>query len=204
MLTRPNFVIGIIGANRTGKTVTEEEIIHLWKQSRPTQKVIGYDPQRKLQHLIDFNINPDDKNWGVAIWQKCRNSLIVLDDYKGLTPNYVPTPGMRQMFIDRAYHNNDYIYSCHSPNNIMEMLTDYTTKYYIFHTKNTEGKFKEKMANAEFCIGAARTVNKYVSLYGVGKHPNDPEFKGQKFPYMIVDTENQKIKAINMHNKFQF
>lgn len=203
-MKRKNVVIGLIGANRTGKTVTEFELAQNWKYAKPSQKIIGYDPQRQLTELIDFHINPDEKNWALHIWKKCTNSLIVMDDYKSLVPNYIPTPGMRQMFIDRCYHNNDYLYSCHSPGNIMDMLTEYTTHYYIFHTKNTEGKFKDKMPNSELCIGASRAVNKYVSLYGLGKHPKDPDFRGQRFPYIIVNTESQKLTAVNMHQKLEF
>jgi len=203
-MSRKNFVKCLLGANGSGKTTEEIEIIQLWKQSRPNGKVIGYDPHRQLGSLIDFHINSDDFNWAKHIHSKCRNSLIVLDDYKGLLPNYIPTPGMRDMFIDRRFHNNDFIYSVHSPGNIIEMLFDYTTQFHIYYTSNREGKFKDKMPNSEICIAASRYVNKYVSLYGMGKHPLSAEFKGQKFPYIIVDVLTQKLTAVNMHNKLTF
>lgn len=204
MSSRNNFVIALIGANGTGKTTNEIEMIQKWRTSRPKEKVIGYDPHKQLGSLIDFHINSYDKNWAAHIHSKCRNSLIVLDDYKGLLPNYIPGPGMRDMFIDRRFHNNDFIYSVHSPSNIIEMLIDYTTHYYIYYTSNTEGRFRDKMPNAELCIAASRAVNKYVSMYDFGKHPNDPEFKGQKFPYVIVDVKHRKLTAVNMHNKLKF
>lgn len=204
MSIRKNFVIGMVGANGTGKTSITKEIIEGWRHSRPRQSVIGFDQHSQLGSLIDFYINPDDKDWAYHIWKKCKNSLIILDDYKALVPNYIPTNGMRQIFIDRRHFNNDVIYSCHSPGNIIDMLTDFTTHYYIFHTKNTEGKFKDKMPNAELCIAASRAVNKYTSMYGLGKHENAPDFSGQKFPYIIANTESQKLTAINMHNKLKF
>lgn len=204
MSIRKNFVIGMIGANATGKTSITKEIVSDWKNSRPGQMVVGFDQHRQLGDLIDFYINPDDKDWAYHIWKKCKNCLVIMDDYKALVPNYVPTNGMRNIFIDRRHHNIDIIYSCHSPGNVIDMLTDFTTHYYIFHTKNTEGKFKDKMPNAELCIAASRAVNKYTSLYGLGKHQLDREYSGQKFPYIIANTETQKLTAVNMHNKLKF
>lgn len=204
MEIRKNFVMGLIGANGTGKTSVTKEMVKDWRSSRPNQSVIGFDQHRQFDGLVDFYINPSDKNWAIEVWRKCKNSLIILDDYKALVPNYVPTPGMREIFIDRRLNNNDVIYSCHSPGNVIDMLTDFTTHYYIFHTKNTEGKFKDKMPNAELCIGASRYVNKYTAIYGLGQHPNAPNFLGQKFPYIIANTETQRLTAVNMHNKINF
>lgn len=204
MAIRKNFVIGMIGANGTGKTSITKELVSDWRISRPNQKVIAFDQHRQFDGLVDFFINPEDKDWAWHIWKKVKNSLIILDDYKALVPNYVPTNGMRQIFIDRRLNNNDVIYSCHSPGNVIDMLTDFTTHYYIFHTKNTEGKFKDKMPNAELCIAASRAVNKYTSLYGLGQHKSDPHFSGQHFPYIIANTETQRLLAVNMHNKLKF
>lgn len=193
MAIRKNFVIGMIGANGTGKTTITKEMVVDWRNTRPNFAVVGFDPHRQLGGLIDFHINPDDKEWAVHVWKKSKNTLQVWDDYKGLVPFYVPTLGMRQIFIDRRHNNTDIIYSCHSPGNVIDMMTEYTTHYYIFHTKNIEGKFKDKMPNAELCIAASRAVNKYVSMHGLGKHKLDPAFNlppnnGQGFPYIIVEA----------------
>lgn len=201
---RKNVVIGMIGANGTGKTSVTKEIIADWRAANPNKIVVGFDQHYQLQGLIDFYINADDKDWAWHVWKKCKNCFIVLDDYKALVPNNVPTNGMRQIFIDRRLNNNDVIYSCHSPGNIIPMLTDFTTHYYIFHTKNSEGKFQDRMANAELCIGASRAVNKYVTMHTFGKHRNAPDYAGQDFPYIIANTETQRLKAINMHQKLSF
>lgn len=216
----------MIGANHTGKSVTTKKIITAWRSARPDMaqvpgkgfmdrerkyKVIAFDPKKQFDGLVDHYIYPD-KNWASDLnKQNIRNALIILDDYKTLIPNYIPTPGMFKLFSDRWHYNLDFIISCHSPGHVIDMIIDYITEYYVFHTKTSEGKFKEKMPNAEMLLNISKFVNKYVSVYGMGMHPSHPNFfqppnNGQKFPYMVFNTTtpDAKPRGFNMRKDFSF
>lgn len=200
------YVIGMVGTNGTGKSSTEEDLIMKYKKDNPRHDVIGYHPHGRLLKHFDFRIDYTNREWAKAIHKHVRNSLVVLDDYKGLCPNFQPTPGMRDMFIDRGAHahNNCYIYCAHGPGSVIEMLTEYTTHWFIYYCTANEGKWDKKANNAYLCITASRMVNEYVSKYGKGMHPKDTNFQGQKFPYAIVDTLKKEITAQNFSQKFDF
>ena len=188
MDTRKNFVFCIIGTNGTGKTTVEKEIISIWRASRPTGKVIAFDEFDQLAGLVDFKILRT-KDWALHVNEKVRNSLIVLDDYKNLIEGYTPSIGMRELFVNRRLNNNDYIYSCHSPIQVLPQLVPYTTHFYIFYTKATIGTFSDRLDHSNSLIAASSYVNKYVDINGYGLHPLDPDFrsaknKGQMFPYL--------------------
>src|SRR3989442_1480324 len=93
-----------------------------------------------------------------------------------------------------------YPYLSQSKTDIYAMAY-YTNYYYIFQTNVQKGAFRDKIPNSELCNLASARVNKYVSIFGKGKHPKDPEFDGQKFPYIIVDCEKQILKAVNMNKQ---
>lgn len=206
----------MIGANHTGKSVTTRRMIAEWRASRPEllsdgsrkYKVVAFDPKFQFKGLVDQYIYPD-KNWAIHVFKKVRNSLIVLDDYKSLIPNYVATPGMFDLFSSRWHYNLDFIISCHSPGHVIDMIVDYITEYYIFHTKTSEGKFKEKMPNSKKLLDISKIINKYTAIYGLGKHPNDANFNsapnfGQRFPYIVFNTLNpdDAPKGYNMKKEF--
>lgn len=222
--SRPNnFIIQMIGANHTGKSTLTKKFISEYRLARPERltyldklmpwekvgdrkyNVIAFDPKLQFEGLVDQYIRPE-KDWAYQVSKKARNSLIVLDDYKSLIPNYIATPGMFELFASRWHYNLDFIISCHSPGHVIDMLVDYITEYYIFHTKTSEGKFKEKMPNSEMLIRISKTINKYTAIYGLGKHPLALDFAGQRFPYMVFDTTKPDAipKGYNMRKDFEF
>lgn len=214
-----NFVIALIGFNGSGKSTIEKQIIRDWKKSRLeykkklelqgysgySPKVHGYDPQKQFKNYFDSFIDMEDKNWALDVFNNKRNSLIILDDYKGLLAGEdgkeknTPSPGMRQMLVDRRDHNNDFIYSCHSPSNILNILVEYTTHYYIFYLQATDEKFDDKIPIAGICIKASKYVNAYVKKYGMGEHPNSPDYQGQGFPYFKINALTGNAIAVNMN-----
>jgi hypothetical protein len=205
METPDNFVFQLIGANHTGKTVLEKRFIADWRSVRSDivndrndprygqrkYRVIAFDPKLQLRGLADQFIRPH-KHWAVELNnQKIKNCLIVLDDYKTLLPDYKFSAGMFELFASRWHYNIDFLISCHSPGHVIENLITYITKYYIFHTKDIE-KYREKMPDTPQLENIAKTINRYTAIYGLGKHPLDKDFKGQKFPYAVFDTTKQE------------
>lgn len=208
----------MVGANHTGKSTITRRMIAEWRASRPDiiyntkknkherkYKVIAFDPKKQFDGLVDQYIYPDHK-WAAYVANEARNSLIILDDYKSLIPNYIATPGMFELFAGRWHYNLDFIISCHSPGHIIDVLIDYITEFYIFHTKAGEKKFNDKMPNSKMLLDISKFVNKYVAIYGMGKHPNDVDFRGQGFPYMVFDTTKAEArpKGYNMKKDFAF
>lgn len=210
--TRRSALIGMIGANGTGKSTVTKEIANYWKASRPPMRVqngiiynarVVFDIFGQMIDITDFGIRRDT-GWAKTIDSKVKSSLVILDDYKLLVEGYVPTDGMIDLFINRRHSDLDYIYSCHSPSSVIPQIIPYTTHFYIFYTKTIQGVFKERMPFSDLLITACSLVNKYVSIHGMGMHPSDPQFngpvnKGQKFPYCIVDTDKSKVTAVNMN-----
>lgn len=209
-MSRPNYVIGIVGANGTGKSTITKELIDIWTQSRYQLGLkaqiykntvygsrITFDPQFQFGQYSDYFIKIDP-NWAKEIDLRVRDSLITLDDYRILVKNPTASGELRDLFINRKYQNNDYIYSCHAPANIIRELDYFTTHYYIFFTMSVASRFEEKMDDAKLCIDANNMVNKYVSMKGIGKHPLDPEFNGQCFPYVIVNRLTGTLDSVNM------
>lgn len=174
---RQNTVIGIIGGNATGKTRLIKELI---KKSNGNEEVYCFDPNGGLKDCYTQKIECD-MEWAVNINKKAKNSLVVLDDFKNLTPNYIPTPMMRDLFINRRYHNNDYIYALHNYSDIMKMLTYFTTHYYIFPTK-TINPVSNKALNSELIQCAIDVVNRVKKCFD--------------YPYGIVDVQNNTFELI--------
>lgn len=199
-MARQNVVIAMIGTNGTGKTSVTKEIASIWKASRPKQNILAFDVHEQLLDITDFRIKRNN-NWAKAIDDRFRGALVILDDYKLLVETYTPTEFMKDLFINRRHSDNDYIYSCHSPSDVLPQIIPYTTHFYIFYSSITQGKFKERLPNSDMLMAASSYVNRYCSLHGRGLHKNDPLYNGQGFPYFIVEPGNktQPVKAFNMN-----
>lgn len=187
---RENFLIGFIGDVKTGKSATMRKLIIAWKRSKPPNyKVIAFDPQNKFRDVADYFISPSDKLWAVRL-QKFRNCLIVLDDYRLINKNPVPIEGLEDLISQRADLNLDIIYATHNPALVINYLTYFTDRYYIFYTNSRDDQFEAKIPNYALCVAASRKINQHVRKFGRGEYPN--------FPHCIVITETQGVKAIHM------
>lgn len=201
-IERYNFCYGFIGINRTGKSATARELAEDWRKSRPDPKfrVISHDPQKRFADITDLFIDPEDEMWAVRCCE-LRNCLLILDDFKLLNLKNTPVKGLQSLLYYRAEHNVDIIYIVHNPALLINLLTYFTSHYYIFMTMAQEGSFQKKIPNYRLCQAASNQVNEYVRKYGPGKHKKDKEYDGQGFPHVIVDCVDQRLVAVNMEKE---
>lgn len=189
---RLNFVYGFIGVNRCGKSAVAKKLALSWKVKNPKGLVISHDPQNNFEDITDVFIGPDDEDWA----DKCcdfRNCLIILDDLRLIHESDKLNKHLAKLLYFRAKWNIDIITVFHNPSLVLNGVAAFVTHYFIFLTSAQEGSFKKKIPNYSLCIAASEEVNKYVSIYGRGKYPD--------FPYVIVDSEKQKLMAINMDKR---
>lgn len=187
---RENFLIGFIGDVKTGKSATMRKIAIAWRKAKPSYyNIIAFDPQRRFTDLADYFIGAGDDKWAHRL-QKFRNCLIILDDYRVINKNPIPISGLEYLISQRSDLNLDIMYACHNPGLVINYLTYFTDRYYIFYTNSTEGQFEKKIPNYSLCVAASRKVNEHVFNFGRGKYPD--------FPHCIVVVEERKVKAIHM------
>jgi len=187
--TRENDLIGIIGTNRTGKTSKLISLIDKWKTVNDGP-VMSFDPQNLLRSRSDFLINMSNKKFGEEIL-RLRDGLLILDDIRILHPKNISEPWLMDLMQYRNAYNIDIMYVVHNPSLVLNILSFFTTKYYVFYTESTLGSWEKKIPNYNYCLAASLYVNRYVSVKGRGTYPN--------FPYVMVDNQNQKLTAVNMY-----
>jgi hypothetical protein len=185
---RLNFLWGFIGTNRTGKSVTAVNYAEIYRQSKPENAIISFDPQKRFAHVSDRFIDPENKNWAVDLHAE-RNALVILDDYRLLNQGPTPVEGLAKLLYHRADWNLDIVYICHNPSLIINLLTYFTSHYFLFYTEATDGSFQKKIMNYKLCISGQKLINRYVKAYDRGAYPN--------FPFVMVDCENNKLNAFN-------
>lgn len=188
---RDNFLYVFIGANRCGKSVTARKHAVAWKRANPGRLIIGYDPQRRFTDLIDVHINPEDDEWALKL-HKFRDALIIIDEFRQINENPQPVKGLRTLLAQRCDWNLDIITIFHNPDVVLNCITALATHYYIFLTNVKEGGFRDKIPNYTLCVVASKEVNRHVKTFGKGSFP------ACDFPHIIVDTEQQRLRAINM------
>lgn len=201
MNERDNFLYVFIGGNRTGKSVTARKHAVAWKKANPGKLIIGYDPQRRFQDLIDVHISPEDEFWAVKL-QRFRNSLIIIDEVKQINENPVPVKGFKTLLAQRCDWNLDIITIFHNPGDVLNCISALATHYFIFFTNTKEGAFQAKIPNYMLCVIASKEVNKHVSIFGKGNYSIKDKMGNEQivcnFPHIIVDGEKQTLEAINM------
>lgn len=156
--------------------------------------IIGFDPRRQIQEILDRQIyitDTDDEI--VAKIDDTRNALLILDDHRILHEPDVAKPWIKYLMQQKDGYNIDIIYSCHNPMFVLSAIGAFTTHYYVFYTNSLDGSWKKKIPNYSLCSAGSNYVNKYVRKHGRGKYPN--------FPFVYIDTENEKITGINMEKE---
>ena len=201
---RENFMWGFIGHNRTGKTSIAAKYACEWKKSRPEGMVIAFDPQdyfKSINVLVNDVDSPlIDKEiylYEIDSWYetviKYKNVLLILDDYRTLHEKNIPDKGWYKLLALRNQRNIDIIWITHTPALILNILTAYTTHYFIFYTMTRKKGFEEKIPHYQLCMAASMYINKYVTQFGKGDYPN--------FPYIVVDTQNEELISQNIDQK---
>lgn len=191
---RVNFVWGFVGTNRTGKSLTAFQYASRWKASRPEyHKIIAFDPQQRFASIADEFLGPEEKDCFLNK-ERFRNCLLILDDYKIINEGDRAVPGLANLLYFRGEHNTDIIYICHNPSLVINILTYFTSHYFLFYSESMDGSFKKKIMNYRLCIQGQRLINDYVNAYGRGKFPGP-------FPYVIVDCEKRELFALNMNKE---
>lgn len=157
---------------------------------------MAFDPQNNFLKLADkFIYITQSKTWGAEA-VKLRNALLILDDYRLLLPKSQASQELAELLAFRAQWNIDIIYICHSPALVLNILTYYTTHYYIFYTLAQKNSFEKKIPHYELCETARNYINKYVRFH--------PEHKGNypNFPHIVVDAMNEKLITQNIDGDF--
>lgn len=190
---RDPFCWGIIGDNRTGKSVTAARIAREWKESRPDGTIVAHDPQRRFVDSADFYIPTHQEDWAEEC-SKMKNTLIIIDELRLLHPKPQATRGLLELMANRGENSIDIIYIVHNPALVLETLTYFTNWYFMFYSNSKVGGFQKKIPNYMLAHSASIYINKYVKAYGKGSYPN--------FPYIIVNSETEELYAINMNSEF--
>jgi len=161
---RENFMKGLIGTNKTGKTAVTKQIAIGWGEDKDeSYTIIGFDPRRQLQDICDsFIYITDSDEEIISKIDSTRNALIILDDYRILHEEDKVRPWLLYLLQQKDGYNIDIVYSCHNPELVINKLTYFTTHYYIFYTQVQEGGWRKKIPNYTTCIAVSNYVNKYV------------------------------------------
>lgn len=194
---RDPFLFGIIGTNGTGKSVTARAIAERWKSTRPHADIMAFDPTDAFAGVANKFIYPHE-NWCEKALE-LRNALLILDEVRILHPSNTTKAKFLELMSMRRDQSIDIIYIVHNPALVLNILTYYTTRYYLFYTQALEGSFKDKIPNYTLCIGASDFINAYVKnvIKATGEKGTFPDF-----PYVVVDNETEKITGINIMDRY--
>ena len=189
---RENELIGLIGTNGVGKSTKLKTMAEEWRRNNEGP-IMSCDPHHILTAVTDFIINAANDDYKKEILNM-RNGLILLDDFRILHPKNISEKWLMELLQFRRAYNVDIMYVQHSPSMVLNVLSYYTTKYYVFYTESTLGSWQKKIPNYRQCLAASMYINNYVSIKGKGKYPN--------FPYIIVDNITRKLTGININKQY--
>jgi hypothetical protein len=189
---RDSEILFFIGHNRTGKTSIAKQIAIRYKNADKKRKIITFDPQNRFRDIANgviYEVKDMEK------YLKTTDTMFIFDDYRGLYTSDKADALLLRAIFDRAEYCNDFIFIAHAPNFILERLSFFVTKYYIFYTQSTDKGFKGKINNGEQILSLSKKVNQYV----LTKCKNTPKGKGiyPNFPFIIYDQMNEKAKKVN-------
>lgn len=169
--------------------------------------VIGFDPQKQFQELLDVEIDIKDaakvKNWANFINENdYRNCLIILDEFRVINPSHQPSAGLIELLSMRTERNLDIFVIIHSPSLTTNLLPIYITHYYMFNTQTVSDSFDKKIPNYEILATGLNVINEHciknqvyssINNYGKDFYPY--------FPYVVYDLKENKLFKINFNKK---
>ncbi len=178
---------GFVGDNGSGKSLTARALALKWKSTRPGYHIAAYDPTNRFQGVADIFFGPDNV---YEVLPKLRNTLVIFDEHRILHPADKVDKKFSSWFAMRRDWNIDIFYIVHNPSLIINFLTYFTNKYFIYYTQSKEGGFAKKIPNYTMCYKGSILINNYITKYGDKNYPN--------FPYVIIDKKENNITTINM------
>lgn len=183
-----------IGLNGRGKTTMLKEFIRHYKKAKPRNKVIVFDQNESIEKsLYNQALNLDNYE---RLLTTQRNTLFVIDDYKMIFTQDRPEKFWHTFFGTRRTRNNDIIFTCHAPSQVMNFLAGYIEEYFLWYTISATS-IDKKIACASLIMEAKEHVDKEAKKYTkeqyINLYPN--------FPYAIIETLDEKITYHNFQEK---
>lgn len=183
-----------IGLNGKGKTTLLIEYIKRYKLAKPKNSVVVFDQNESIpEYLMTKRLTI--KNYKELLTNS-RDTLFVVDDYKMLFDGNSPEEFWHDYFGTRRKRNNDIIFTCHSPNQVMNYLAGYIDTYLLWYTQ-TAVPFDKKIPCAKLLMEAKQVVDKYAKQFSdeqyMKLYPN--------FPYAIIRPMSEKITYYNFKKK---
>lgn len=195
---RDVFFFMLIGINRTGKTAWARLIAEFWKSQNPGCIVAGYDPQGKMQDIIDENIWSDEDDF-FEVCLNFRNCLLIVDEYRDVHEESKTSKSLKRLMRYRAEFNIDIIFICHSPADVLKGLTTFISHYFIFYTQVVQGTFIKSINNYAICQGASNFINRYVTKRTqISGKSYSETFEYPEFPFCLVDNMAGTVEALHI------
>ena len=197
-------IIFFIGHNSTGKTVVATELVKMFNERRSKQssnrpinygRLAVYDVQNRFTDLMkpnDISIRTSNKDWCKELLT-LRDSMVVLDDYKVLVPNDRMDSSLLDLLQYRAELGIDIILITHNPSLVLERLSYYVDKYFLFYTLGNDDSFKKKVMGAEKLIALRKVINQQYKKYTAQQYSN----LYPNFPFIYYDLKTEVAKKIN-------
>jgi chromosomal replication initiation ATPase DnaA len=179
-----------IGLNGKGKSTLLIEFMKQYKRSKPRNRVVVFDQNESVPINL-YNEKLTLKNYE-SLLTTARNTLFIIDDYRMIFYQDRPESFWHEFFGTRRMRNNDIIFSCHSPSEVMNFLARYIDKYFIWYTQDANTCDK-KIAAAKTIMEAKAKVDAHAQKISADdymkRYPN--------FPHAVVDTLTLKINYYN-------
>lgn len=185
------FCWGYIGDNRTGKSLTALEHAKSWRASNPNGTIVSFDPQKRFTEVTDYNIFLHERKTWASSAKKLGNALLIIDELRILHPNPTVNDDFLELMGNRGEHFIDIMYIVHYPGAILEILTSFTDRYYIFATNSRSDSFEKKIPDYSLAFTSSVFINKYTRAFGQVQYPGP-------FPHMMVDRKDGSVSAMNI------
>lgn len=190
------FCYGIIGDNGSGKSTRCRQIAQLFKKAHPKAGIYAHDINGDFEDLANDFIHAHTKDLWVKL-SKLSNCLLILDELRVLHPNAQAHRDLLQLMAVRRKRNINIVYVVHNPALVLNAITYYTYKYFVYYTNSREGSFSDKIPSSELAITGSRLINNYVGAF------SQSQYKAMypKFPHVIVDTKAGNLQFVNVKER---
>lgn len=175
------------GLNRKGKTTLLLEYMARFRAAKRWGKIATFEQNNSIKRSL-YNTKVDRENYK-QLFLSATDTLFIIDDYKMLFPQDRPEDFWHKFYGARASNNNDVIFTCHAPAQVMGYLDDYIETYFLWHTISGR-KFDKKISCADWLEEAKIKVDKYAEKFNHDQYRN----LYPNFPYAIINkTNNSKL-----------